>query len=60
LEQRPADSQLRVLIAVAKMDEVRSKDVASKGAATKPCSPALLVATIQRLLIKRVRSTRTH
>jgi CheY-like chemotaxis protein len=26
----------------------------------KPCSPAMLVTTIQRLLDKRVRSTRTH
>ena len=26
----------------------------------KPCSPTLLVTTIQRLLVKRVRSTRTH
>lgn len=26
----------------------------------KPCSPALLVTTIQRLLVKRSRSTRTH
>jgi CheY-like chemotaxis protein len=26
----------------------------------KPCSPALLVTTIQRLLAKRFRSTRTH
>jgi two-component system phosphate regulon response regulator PhoB len=26
----------------------------------KPCSPALLVTTIQRLLVKRSQSTRTH
>ena len=26
----------------------------------KPCSPALLVTTIQRLLVKRCQSTRTH
>jgi CheY-like chemotaxis protein len=26
----------------------------------KPCSPALLVTTIQRLLVRRSRSTRTH
>lgn len=26
----------------------------------KPCSPALLVTTIQRLLAKRFQSTRTH
>jgi CheY-like chemotaxis protein len=26
----------------------------------KPCSPALLLTTIQRLLVKRLRSTRTH
>jgi CheY-like chemotaxis protein len=26
----------------------------------KPCSPTLLVSTIQRLLVKRFRSTRTH
>jgi CheY-like chemotaxis protein len=26
----------------------------------KPCSPTVLVTTIQRLLVKRFRSTRTH
>ena len=26
----------------------------------KPCAPALLVTTIQRLLVKRAQSTRTH
>jgi hypothetical protein len=26
----------------------------------KPCSPALLVTTIQRLLVKRFPSSRTH
>jgi CheY-like chemotaxis protein len=62
LRRTPATAKL--LIVVVSADAVTQRDQAIAAGCDvvleKPCSPALLVTTIQRLLVKRFRSTRTH
>lgn len=62
LRRSPATAQVLIVVvsgaALTQADEAVAAgcDVVLE----KPCSPNLLVTTIQRLLVKRSRSTRTH
>jgi CheY-like chemotaxis protein len=62
LRQTPITAKLLIVVVSAAAATQRDKAVAAGCDAVleKPCSPALLVTTIQRLLVKRFRSTHMH
>ena len=62
LRQTPITAKLLIVMVSAAAATERDKAVAAgcDVVLEKPCSPALLVTTIQRLLVKRFRSTQTH
>jgi CheY-like chemotaxis protein len=62
LRQTPVTARVLIVVVSAVTPTQRDKAVAAgcDVVLEKPCSPALLVTTIQRLLVKRFRSTHTH
>lgn len=62
LRQTPTTAKMLIVVVSAAAVTQRDQAVAAgcDVVLEKPCSPALLVTTIQRLLAKRVRSTHTH
>ena len=62
LRRAPTTAKLLIVVVSGAAATQRDEAVAAgcDVVLEKPCSPALLVTTIQRLLVKRFRSTRTH
>ena len=62
LRRAPTTAKLLIVVVSGAAATQRDEAVAAgcDVVLEKPCSPAVLVTTIQRLLVKRFRSTRTH
>jgi CheY-like chemotaxis protein len=62
LRRTPTTAKLLIVVVSAAAVTQRDQAIAAgcDVVLEKPCSPALLVTTIQRLLVKRFRSTHTH
>jgi two-component system, cell cycle response regulator DivK len=62
LRRTPTTAKLLIVVVSAAAVTQRDQAIAAgcDVVLEKPCSPALLVTTIQRLLVKRFRSSRTH